>query len=107
VDRRYNGAHTGEEESPCVLKHAPPSDLSKVEGKAELVHGEIVHMSPAGEGPSMAGEKFLRISASTPDTGGKVGHFLTGQTSKSTCRALSMHEYHTFLADLPVIALEM
>jgi hypothetical protein len=30
-------------------------DLHKVEGKAELVHGEIVLMSPAGGDPGIAG----------------------------------------------------
>jgi len=30
-------------------------DLYKVEGKAELVNGEIVHMPPAGEDPGIAG----------------------------------------------------
>ena len=30
-------------------------DLYKVEGKAELVNGEIVHMPPAGEDPGAAG----------------------------------------------------
>src|SRR3954447_8688675 len=29
-------------------------DLYKVDGKAELVNGEIVHMSPTGGSPSMA-----------------------------------------------------
>ena len=35
------------------------ADLSKVEGKAELVHGEIVHMPPAGEDPSIAGGEIF------------------------------------------------
>ncbi len=34
-------------------------DLYKVEGKAELVHGEIVHMPPAGEDPSIAGGEIF------------------------------------------------
>lgn len=34
-------------------------DLYKVEGKAELVHGEIVEMPPAGEDPSIAGGEIF------------------------------------------------
>jgi len=34
-------------------------DLYKVEGKAELVHGEIVHMPPAGDDPSVAGGEIF------------------------------------------------
>jgi hypothetical protein len=33
--------------------------LSKVEGKAELVHGEIVEMPPAGNDPSIAGGEIF------------------------------------------------
>ena len=37
-------------------------DLYKVEGKAELVNGEIVEMPPAGEDPGLAGgEIFVRL----------------------------------------------
>ncbi len=37
-------------------------DLYKVEGKAELVHGEIVEMPPAGEDPGLAGGHiFVRL----------------------------------------------
>lgn len=35
-------------------------DLSKVDGKAELVHGEIVLMSPTGGVPGRAGGKIYR-----------------------------------------------
>ncbi len=35
--------------------HATIEDLYKVEGKAELVNGEIVHMPPSGDEPSSAG----------------------------------------------------
>src|SRR4029450_5197503 len=39
-------------------------DLHKVEGKAELVHGEIVSMSPAGGDPGIAGgEIFVSLRA--------------------------------------------
>ena len=34
-------------------------DLHKVEGKAELVHGEIVHMPPAGDEPSVTGGEIF------------------------------------------------
>ena len=34
-------------------------DLYKVEGKAELVHGEIVEMSPAGEDPGAASVEIV------------------------------------------------
>ncbi|HEX8685666.1 MAG TPA: Uma2 family endonuclease [Pyrinomonadaceae bacterium] len=34
-------------------------DLYKVEGKAELVHGEIVHMSPTGGKPSLAARAIV------------------------------------------------
>ena len=37
-------------------------DLYKVEGKAELVNGEIVHMPPAGDEPNVAaGHIFVRL----------------------------------------------
>ncbi len=37
-------------------------DLYKTEGKAELVHGEIVHMPPAGDDPNVAGGHiFVRL----------------------------------------------
>ena len=35
-------------------------DLYKVEGKAELVNGEIVEMPPAGEDPGRASLKLPR-----------------------------------------------
>jgi hypothetical protein len=34
-------------------------DLYKIEGKAELVHGGIVEMPPAGEDPGMAGGEIF------------------------------------------------
>jgi len=34
-------------------------DLYKAEGKAELVHGEIVHMPPSGEDPGIAGGQIF------------------------------------------------
>jgi Uma2 family endonuclease len=37
-----------------IKTRATIEDLYKVEGKAELVNGEIVEMPPAGEGPGAA-----------------------------------------------------
>jgi hypothetical protein len=34
-------------------------DLYKVDGKAELVHGEIVCMPPSGDGPSTASVEIV------------------------------------------------
>ncbi len=42
-----------------VKTHATIEDLYKVEGKAELVHGEIVEMPPAGDDPSMTGGEIF------------------------------------------------
>jgi Uma2 family endonuclease len=45
-----------------VKTRATIEDLSRVEGKAELVHGEIVKMPPAGEDPGLAGGHiFVRL----------------------------------------------
>ena len=45
-------------------------DLYKVEGKAELVHGEIVYMSPSGDDPSAAGfEVAIRLREHARRTG--------------------------------------
>jgi Uma2 family endonuclease len=50
--------------------HATIEDLYKVEGKAELVHGEIVEMPPAGEDPGRAGLKVAtRLLAYEERTG--------------------------------------
>lgn len=43
-----------------VKRRATLEDLSQVEGKAELVHGEIVLMSPTGGVPGRAGGKIYR-----------------------------------------------
>jgi Uma2 family endonuclease len=42
-------------------------DLYKVEGKAELVNGEIVHMAPTGSRPGRAGGKIYRRLADYED----------------------------------------
>ena len=38
---------------------ATVEDLYKVEGKAELVNGEVVHMSPTGEKAGQSGRQDL------------------------------------------------
>ncbi|MDQ1522432.1 MAG: hypothetical protein QOE47_356 [Pyrinomonadaceae bacterium] len=51
-------------------------DLYKVEGKAELVNGEIVHMSPTGFEPGYAGDEIfasLREYAKRTKSGVAVG----------------------------------
>jgi Uma2 family endonuclease len=51
-------------------------DLYKVEGKAELVNGEIVHMSPTGGLPNYAASEIfasLRLYAKRTKTGYAVG----------------------------------
>jgi Uma2 family endonuclease len=51
-------------------------DLYKVEGKAELVNGEIVHMSPTGFEPGYAGDEIfasLREYSKRTKTGVAVG----------------------------------
>ena len=51
-------------------------DLYKVEGKAELVNGEIVHMSPTGSLPGYAGDEIfasLREYSKRTKTGRAVG----------------------------------
>jgi Uma2 family endonuclease len=46
--------------TPVNLKtHATLEDLSRVEGKAELVHGEIVEMPPAGDDHGYAGDEIF------------------------------------------------
>lgn len=41
-----------------IKTRATIDDLYKVEGKAELVHGEIVHMPPTGDDPGYAGDEI-------------------------------------------------
>ncbi|MCA1566954.1 MAG: Uma2 family endonuclease [Acidobacteria bacterium] len=51
-------------------------DLYKVDGKAELVNGEIVHMSPTGSQPGYAGDEIfvsLREYSKRTKTGRAVG----------------------------------
>src|SRR4029434_10086866 len=55
VPRRRSGAMRAK-------THATIEDLYKVEGKAELVNGEIVEMPPAGDDPGYAsGEIFAAL----------------------------------------------
>jgi Uma2 family endonuclease len=53
--------HRRRETAVSIKTRATIEDLYKVEGKAELVNGEIVHMSPTGRRPGRVG---LRIAAS-------------------------------------------
>jgi Uma2 family endonuclease len=51
-------------------------DLYKIEGKAEIVNGEIVHMPPTGDDPGYAGDEIfvsLRAHAKQTGTGRAVG----------------------------------
>ena len=51
---------------------ATVADLYNVEGKAEMVHGEIVHMAPTGDDPGYAGDEIfaaLREYAKRTKTG--------------------------------------
>ena len=43
----------------ATTRPATIDDLYAVEGKAELVNGEIVHMSPTGFDPGRAGDKIF------------------------------------------------
>lgn len=55
---------------------ATVEDLYKVEGKAEIVNGEIVHMPPTGETPGYAGDEIfasLREHARRTGKGRAVG----------------------------------
>jgi Uma2 family endonuclease len=61
-------------------------DLYKVEGKAELVNGEIVHMSPTGMHPHYAA---LRIARSLQD------YEMAGQGGYAVCDNVG------FIVDLP------
>jgi len=54
-----------------IKTRATIEDLYKVEGKAELVNGEIVYMPPAGEDPGMAGGE---IFASLREYARCIGH---------------------------------
>lgn len=45
-----------------IEARATIEDLYKVEGKAELVNGEIIHIPPAGDEPNVAGGRiFVRL----------------------------------------------
>lgn len=48
-------------------------DLSRVEGKAELVNGEIIHMSPTGYEPGYAGDEiFVSLREYSKRTGSGI-----------------------------------
>ncbi len=53
-----------------IKTRATIEDLYKIEGKAELVHGEIVEMPPAGEDPGYASLKIAsQLLSHTEQTG--------------------------------------
>ena len=53
-----------------IKTRATIEDLYKVEGKAELVNGEMVHMPPSGDEPKVAGgEIFVNLRDYTRRTG--------------------------------------
>ena len=54
-------------------------DLYKVDGKAELVNGEIVEMPPAGDDPNRASLRVQRDSWPTKSVQGPDGHTRTGR----------------------------
>ena len=61
-------------------------DLYQVEGKAELVDGEIVLMSPTGFWPShAASEIFVRVCAITRDKQSRVMRLLTMRALELIC----------------------
>ena len=62
-------------------------DLYKVDGKAELVNGEIVHMPPTGYSPSCAGgEIFVSLREYARRT--KSGRAITDNAAFVACRDL-------------------
>ncbi|QEG35555.1 Uma2 family endonuclease [Bythopirellula goksoeyrii] len=57
----------------AIGSQATVDDLYKVDGKAELVGGEIVHMSPTGDMPNFAaGEIFVSLHSYAKVNGGRV-----------------------------------
>src|SRR2546428_11194457 len=70
----------------CTKTRATIEDLYKVEGKAELVHGELVCMSPMGWGPGRAGGKIYRRVGGCPrreEGGGEVSAHMWVSSSLS------------------------
>ena len=53
------GASREGERAVSIKTRATIEDLYKVEGKAELVNGEIVHMPPTGDDPGYAGDEIF------------------------------------------------
>ncbi|MCI0524748.1 MAG: Uma2 family endonuclease [Acidobacteria bacterium] len=57
-------------------REATINDLYKIEGKAEIVNGEIVYMPPTGDDPGYAGDEIfvsLRAHAKQTGTGRAIG----------------------------------
>lgn len=60
-------------------------DLYKVDGKAELVNGEIVHMSPTGGKPSLVARAILLSLYEYEKRTGEAMPPLTTRHSRSIC----------------------
>jgi hypothetical protein len=61
AERRVPSRTTHEEEAVSTRTHATIEDLYQVEGKAELVDGEIVLMSPTGGFQAGQREEFIGV----------------------------------------------
>ena len=57
-----------------IKTRATIEDLYKVEGKAELVNGEIVEMPPAGEDPALQVWRLLSACMDMLDVRAKDGY---------------------------------
>jgi hypothetical protein len=75
-----------EERSNARQNMATIEDLNKVEGKAELVNGEIVEFPPAGDDPGYASGEIFAHLRSMLDTPAPVGHTRTALDSMRTFR---------------------
>ena len=68
-----------------IKTRATIEDLYKVEGKAELVNGEIVHLPPTGDDPGYAGDEILCHCASIVSARRQARHLLTTKGFMSIC----------------------
>jgi Uma2 family endonuclease len=104
--------------STVTKQRATIEDLYKVDGKAELVNGEIVHMAPAGDEPGFGGgvifASLLRYSRETgvgrPYPGGvgfRVSLANRGSLSPDAAFHLGPRSGMKFLEGAPVFAVEV
>src|SRR5215475_921819 len=70
MHRWYNLHDHGRRSTMSIKTRATIEDLYKVEGKAELVNGELVHMPPSGDEPSAAG---FEIATNLKDYARRIG----------------------------------